>query len=142
MDNYKPFDTRRLLLARLAALITATSSGLRYDGHAASGSDATMLAACRNFGEIEQHRMRFYEGPDRVINDDERDDRLTPLIADQVEILNTICRTPATRLVALRQKALVWLIWNRGELLHRTTRHGLIEDRLLASVFADLGCLS
>ena len=127
---------------RLLALIRDPALGgivtSLTEPHAIRGTDTSLLACCARFAAVEEAKMALYTGPARIADDDQREDRLAPLIADQQVSLQRICARAAISPGELQTKAAIWLIWDGGELFQRAIRHGLLEDLLLVSIFQDL----
>ena len=136
--------TRRVVLARVAALVTGTShyhtrpSIQRFS----SATNGTLLRACAHFSRVESEKARLYVGSHRVDDDDEREMRLTPLILEQGELLETICGTRSVSVDECRAKARVYLLRDAGEAFHLATQYRVIEARLLLSLLSDLQALA
>lgn len=139
MNPFMSPNTRRQLIARVAALVSGTGvAPLRRDP-IPPARDRALLRLCNRFGVLEHRKLLLYDGPRRIADDDVREERLSPIIAEQIEVLGALCDMRATDLVSLRAKAIVWALWDCGELFQRAARYSLVEDRLLASVLSDLG---
>lgn len=137
MHDFMTAATRRHLLARIHILALGgilPSLGEPPDGEA----DALLLTACSSFADLEAAKLTLFYGPNRVNDDEEREDRIAPLLAAQMETLELICSSPASTSAALRAKSATWQLWDGGELFQRAARHRLLEDRLLVAIFEDL----
>ena len=138
MNPFMPPNTRQRLIARMAAL--ACGAALPPLGNRPEPSgDKALLGICIQFGDLERRKMLLYDGPDRILDDDLREEELTPLIARQIELLEALCDLPVIGLAGLRAKAIVWTLWDCGEVFQRAARYELVEDRLLVSLLRDLG---
>lgn len=76
--------------------------------------------------------------PNRVSDDDERDELLAPLVDEQVAVLDAVCEARATTLTAHRARAASFFLWDGGELAWRAHADGFLEDRLLCALLRDL----
>jgi len=141
MHDFLPPGTRRHLLRRITALASGRVLLPNLLDPAVVPYDGKLLTSCSRFAELEQQAMGFYQGPRRIEDDDQREDRLSPLIAQQVELLRTIAAHRAAGVNGCQVKAAVWTLWNAGELHDRAIRHGLMEDVLLVSILADVEAL-
>jgi len=133
MNDFMTQATRRRLLAGIRVLAMG-----RILAPSTQGPDTSLLDTCLDFAELESAKLRFFYGSSRIDDDDEREDRIAPLLAAQVERLGLICKSPAVTTAGLRAKASTWQLWDGGELFQRATRHGLLEDRLLVSLLQDV----
>ena len=140
MNDFLPSGTRRHLLGRIAALAAGPAVLPRVPDPARL-PDSRLFSSCYRFAQLEQQAMSLYQGPSRIEDDDQREERLSPVIAQQVELLRGISAHRATGVAGCQAKGTVWTLWNAGELQYRAARHGLMEDILLVSVLADLEAL-
>ena len=138
MQHVWTHATRRTLLTRIRVLALGGILAPSIEGPLNFRSDAVLLKNCADFAELEGAKLGFFYGRDRIDDDDEREERIAPLLTAQVERLGQICNSPALTSAGLRAKSATWQLWDAGELAQRVARHGLLEDRLLVSVFQDL----
>lgn len=138
MHDFMTYTMRRHLLARIRILALGGIVAPAPGGRPSNETDVSLLGACGAFAELESAKLRLFYGPGRVSDDDEREEQISPFLAAQVKRLGVICSCPARSSAGLRAKAATWQLWDGGELFQRATRHGLLEDRLLVSIFQDM----
>ena len=138
MHDFMTQATRLRLLARIRLLAEAGIVDHAPGAQPDAGEDAPLLRACARFADLEQAKLRLHDGPGRIREDDEREERTTPLLAGQTEALGLICGCPAISHAGLLAKAAIWQLWDGGELVQQAAWHGRLEDRLLVSLFQDL----
>ena len=139
MNSFMPPSTRWGLLARITALASSTGSTNPIPRQAPPVRDDFLFSRCVEFVDLEQRKMLLYDGPGAIIDDDEREEQLAPISAGQTHVLQALCDTPSINLAGLRAKAIVWTLWDCGEVVRRAALHDLVEDRLLVSLLRDLG---
>jgi hypothetical protein len=134
--------SRRTLLDRLGALLA-----IRPDNEEAEhsteesqtvGADALLIRACAAFVDIERKKLLLMDGPDRIIDDDERAILLEPLSDEQLRQLDIICQRRTSSPAGHQARAGCFALWDGGELGYRARVNGHLEDQLLAALIRDL----
>lgn len=132
---------RRRLLLRFASLTTTFGTDAPAPSRAVPSPahpDAVLLGACAAFNALENEKLALFEGAGRIEGDEERDEAIEPIWAQQAPLLDQICTRKATTLAGRRARAAAYWLWDGGELVWRAHTCGMLGDRLLAALVADL----
>ena len=123
---------RRALLQKALAVVAAGAAcGARLPQ-----SDATLLAACAEFNQLERQKHRLLRGGSE--EDRSLELRITQCIGAQEDYLEHMCAARAVTTAGHRARALSYALWDAGELGYRASVGGATEDMILNAMIRDL----
>ena len=130
-----PNPSRRILFGAATALALA-----RPTWAADPSPDAELLAFSAAFDALEHRCNALYEGPTRIINDDERDIALAPIRDEQERLLTPLMDLRAQTLAGARARLQTLLLWDKDLAPEddAAAEGDYVNHRLLAALLRDL----
>ena len=100
--------------------------------------DMVLIEACIDYGNLHLQIEGLSKGPRRIENEVQRSRRYAGLTRAIRPLLQRAADLRATMPEGHAARAAAFLAWDEGELVQRASRHGILEDRLLAAILLDL----
>jgi hypothetical protein len=139
MSETSPGERRRVTVARAYAAATRTlqRSAALLSGHPGH-PDAALLTACVAYGRIRRRVDRFGKAGTRTMSGEALEQAHADLHAAGSSLLVQVAAHRAVTLDGHRARAAAFLAWDEGELIGLADRCGILQDRLIIAMLADL----
>src|SRR3978361_671100 len=128
-------STRTILLARIASLAGRHRQDPAADSADPGGKanpDTAVIAACVGFCELEAKKLTLIEGPDRIPDDEAREQVPESLSDRRQAYLDAIRDQRAATPAGHQARAICLALWDGGEIGYRARTGGFVDDRPLA----------
>lgn len=102
------------------------------------GKDAAGIALCESFIKDNQFAQSFYDGVNRIDDDDRRDAIVNSIYARNDDVVENIVLWRAVTPEGIKAKARALAVWAGNHIAHSAEHSGLWEEMLLLSLLQDL----
>ncbi len=139
MPETSPGTRRRVTVARAYAAATRTlqRSAALLSGHPGH-PDADLLTACVAYGRIRRRADRLGRADTRTMSGEALEQAYADLHTAGSSLLAQVAAHRAVTLDGHRARAAAVLAWDEGELIGLADRYGILQDRLMLALLADL----
>ena len=121
--------TRRAALGALPVLVASTALAGRHP-------DAELIGLCSQYNVLTRRIVALYEGPNAIVDDDERDEAIDPISDDQHDLLLRIGPIRATTMAGLLAR-IEMLVLENPQMLREPDPDDYRESQMLGALLRD-----